>query len=571
MTYNRTPRGAEPLFLYFPLSFQGEGDKGGEVVLPASTVTLICRSATIDGTAKLMGMNLKGPDLKILMVYPRYPDTFWSFRHALKFISKKASFPPLGLLTVAAMLPAGWSKKLVDLNATGLSDKDIRRADYVFISAMVAQRSSTKEVIARCNKLGTKVVAGGPLFSPEYEEFEGVDHFVLGEAEVTLPVFIKDLEKGDARYIYKSGERPDITTTPVPLWSLINMKKYSSMNIQYSRGCPFNCEFCDIVVLNGRKPRTKSKDQMLAELETLYRKGWRGGLFIVDDNFIGNRKKLKSEILPAIASWMQARKHPFALSTEASINLADDEELIRLMVVAGFRTVFIGVESPNEESLVECDKVLNKSCDLLASVKKIQNSGLEVQGGFIVGFDSDPVTIFRSQINFIQKSGIVTAMVGLLNAPRGTRLYQRLKKERRLVNDYSGDNTDCSMNFVPKMRYETLINGYKYILNTIYAPKQYYERIRVFLKEFKPPKRRGALQLRFSHIRAFMRTVWFLGVKEKGRRYYWKLVISTLLKKPRSFPLAISLSVYGFHFRKVAEEHIGKPSAELLSAEELCG
>jgi radical SAM superfamily enzyme YgiQ (UPF0313 family) len=499
------------------------------------------------------------------MVYPRYPDTFWSFRHALKFISKKASFPPLGLLTVAAMLPGEWSKKLVDMNVTGLTDGDIKKADYVFISAMVAQRSSTKEVIARCNRLGTKVVAGGPLFTAEHEEFNGVDHFVLDEAEITLPDFIKDLEKGDARHMYKSGERPDITMTPVPLWSLINMKKYNSMNVQYSRGCPFNCEFCDIVVLNGRKPRTKSKDQMIAELEAVYMKGWRSGLFVVDDNFIGNKKKLKLEILPAIVNWMKARNHPFTLFTETSINLADDVELIRLMVNAGFRTVFIGVESPNEDSLAECDKVLNKGCDMLASVKKIQNNGLEVQGGFIVGFDSDPATIFKSQINFIQKSGIVTAMVGLLNAPRGTRLYQRLKKENRLLNSYSGDNTDCSMNFVPKMRYETLINGYRHVLNTIYAPRQYYERVRVFMKEFKPPKRRGTLNLRLCDIKAFLRTIWYLGIKEKGRRYYWKLVISTLLEKPRSFPMAIILSIYGFHFRKVAEQHIGRPSADILS------
>ncbi len=498
--------------------------------------------------------------MKILLVYPNYPDTFWSFKYALNFISKKAAFPPLGLLTVAAMLPAEWEKKLVDMNVTRLTDGDIKWADYVFISAMVVQRDSVNEVIAHCRKLKTKIVAGGPLFTTGYEEFDGVDHFVLGEAEVTMPSFLEDLEKGAARHIYTSNKRPDISQTPIPLWSLIDMKVYSSMNIQYSRGCPFNCEFCDIVALNGHKPRTKDKEQVLAELEALYHGGWRGGVFIVDDNFISNKRKLKQEILPAVIQWRQGKKYPFALSTEASINLADDAELMKLMVAAGFNTVFIGIETPNEESLAECAKSQNQNRDLVASVKKIHNHGLEVQGGFIVGFDSDPLSIFKKQISFIQKSGIVTAMVGLLNAPPGTRLYQRLKKENRLVNAFTGNNTDFSLNFIPKMNHETLINGYKHILNTIYSPRQYYERIKTLLKEYKP-QGKVAGRLEFHHIRALFRSIWFLGIREKGRRYYWKLFLSTLLKQPRKFPLSISLGVYGYHFRKVAKKYIGLPGS----------
>ena len=496
--------------------------------------------------------------MKILLVYPQYPDTFWSFKHALKFVSKKAAFPPLGLLTVAAMLPSEWEKKLVDINVASLTDKDIRWADYVFISAMVVQRDSVKEVIARCKKFNTKVVAGGPLFTTGYKEFDGVDHFVLNEAEITLPPFLEDLERGCAQHLYTSDERPDISKTPIPLWSLINMKKYATMNIQYSRGCPFNCEFCDIIILNGHKPRTKDKVQMLAELDALYNHGWRGGVFIVDDNFIGNKRKLKTEILPAIIEWMKGERYPFAFSTEASINLADDEELMQLMIKAGVNTVFVGIETPNEESLVECNKFQNQNRDLVASVKKIQNRGFEVTGGFIVGFDNDPISIFKSQISFIQKSGIVTAMVGLLNAPRGTRLYQRLKKEDRLLKDSSGDNTDCSINFIPKMNYETLINGYKHILNTIYSPKQYYERIKIFLKEYKPQRKR-APQLHLHNLWPFIKSMWLLGIKEKGRGYYWKLFVSTLLKQPRKFPLSMSLSVYGYHFRKVVEKYISLP------------
>ena len=503
--------------------------------------------------------------MKILLVYPQYPDTFWSFRYALKIVSKKASFPPLGILTVAAMLPREWEKKLVNMNVTSLADEDLKWADYVFISAMTVQRESVKEVISRSKRFNIKVVAGGPLFTTGYEEFDDVDHFVLGEAEITLAPFLADLEKGCAKPVYTSGKRPDISQTPIPLWSLINMKKYASMNIQYSRGCPFNCEFCDIIILSGHKPRTKDKDQMVAELDALYRQGWRGGVFIVDDNFIGNKKKLKAETLPAIIEWMETKKHPFALSTEASINLADDEELMQLMGKAGFNQVFVGIETPNEDSLVECNKFTNVKRDLVASVRKIQNHGMEVQGGFIVGFDSDPLSIFRSQINFIQKSGIVTAMVGLLNAPPGTRLHQRLKKEKRLLQSFSGDQMDCSLNFIPKMNHETLIKGYKNILDTIYSPSQYYERIKTFLKEYRPAKRKQAPpQLRFFHIRALIKSMWVLGVRERGRKHYWKLFVSTLLKRPRAFPLSISLTIYGYHFRKVAEKYINTPIGNIL-------
>ncbi len=499
--------------------------------------------------------------LKVLLVYPRYADTFWSFRHALRIAAKKAAFPPLGLLTVAAMVPEEWEKKLVDMNVRPLDDGDIKWADYVFISAMAVQQDSAREVIARCRKLGTKTVAGGPLFTQGFEHFEDVDYMVLDEGEVTLPPFLEDLKNGCAKRIYTSKERPDITQTPVPMWSLLDMSKYTSANIQYSRGCPYNCDFCDIVVLNGRVPRTKSKDQVIAELNSLYDRGWRDGIFIVDDNFIGNKKKLKQEILPAIIEWQKARNYPSMLLTETSINLADDDELISLMVEAGFDTVFIGIETPNEASLVECSKQQNRGRDMVASVKKIQNHGLQVQGGFILGFDSDPASIFKSQINFIQRSGIVTAMVGLLNAPPGTKLYQRLKKENRLLADttITGDNTDCSMNFIPKMDRETLITGYQNLLTTIYASSQYYRRVKEFFKEYKPRRKKRVSQLQFWHVRAFLMSLWFLGIRDCERLHYWRFLLSTLLKRPQHFPLSITLAVYGFHFRQVARKYQGAP------------
>jgi len=491
--------------------------------------------------------------MKILLVYPKYIDTFWSFKDALKFISKKATHPPLGLLTVAAMLPKEWEKKVVDMNVNPLRDKDLQWADYVFMGAMSIQKESVKEVISRCKKIGVKTVAGGPLFTTGYEDFEDVDHFVLNEAEITLPTFLRDLKNGCAQRMYTSEEFPDIQKTPIPLWELINMKKYATMSIQYSRGCPFNCEFCNITALFGHKVRTKSTAQIIRELENMYSKGWRGDVFFVDDNFIGRKRTLKKETLPAIIEWMERKKYPFFFNTEASIDLSDDEELMQLMVRAGFNSVFVGIETTNEESLAECNKVQNENRDLLASVKKIQKFGLQVQGGFIVGFDNDPPSIFEKLIEFIQESGIVTAMVGLLNAPRNTRLYQRLVKEGRLLKDVSGDNTDFSINFTPAMDYETLMEGYKRIIKRIYSPEPYFKRVREFLRNYKPLGEKK-FYFRFTYIKAFFKSILFLGILGRERFYYWKLFFWSLFRRPRIFHLAITFSIYGFHFRKVFKE-----------------
>lgn len=489
--------------------------------------------------------------MKILFVYPEYPVTYWGFQYALKFVSKKAGYPPLGLLTVAAMLPDSYEKKLIDMNVTKLKEKDILWADYVFISAMVVQRKSAREVIERCKKLGVKTVAGGPLFTEENEEFDDVDHLLLNEGELTVPHFIHDLEEGSPVHIYNTDQWADLRATPVPLWSLLNRKKYASMNIQYSRGCPFNCEFCNITSLYGHTPRTKDSGQLISELNALYISGWRGNVFFVDDNFIGNKKKLKEEILPALIKWMEGKRYPFKFYTEASINLADDDELMQMMVKCGFDCVFIGIETPNEESLVECSKIQNENRDLIKCVKKIQNFGLQVQGGFIVGFDNDKDAIFERMVNFIQESGIVTAMVGLLNAPKGTRLYKRLDGEGRLLKGFTGDNTDFTLNFVPKMDKEKLVQGYKNIVDSIYSPKKYYERVVTFLKEYNPEK--YGIHLKFMHIMAFFRSVIRLGIIGRERWYYWKLILWSLLRRPRTFPLAVTLSIYGFHFRKVFE------------------
>ncbi|HEX3048700.1 MAG TPA: DUF4070 domain-containing protein [Bacillota bacterium] len=496
--------------------------------------------------------------MNILLVYPEYPKTYWSFHYALQFVSKKACFPPLGLLTVAAMLPESWSKKLVDLNTSPLKDHELLWADYVFISAMVIQKASARKIIDRCKGLGVKVVAGGPLFTCSAEEFNDVDHLVLNEGELTLPQFLHDLEVATPKHIYTAEGWPDLDKTPVPLWDLVNIKNYSSLNLQYSRGCPFHCEFCNITSLFGHTPRTKGTPQLLKELEAIYATGWRGGVFFVDDNFIGNRQKLKTEVLPSLIQWMADRKYPFSFITEASINLADDGELMELMVKAGFDTVFIGIETPNEDSLAECNKLQNKNRNLMISVKKIQQSGLQVQGGFILGFDHDNGAIFNKLVNFIQESGIVTAMVGLLNAPKGTGLYQRLAGEGRLLKDFSGDNTDLTMNFIPRMNIDTLIRGYKRTVDTIYAPKQYYARVMTFLKEYNPLRLR-APRISATDVKALFRSIVRLGLAGQERLYFWKLFFWSLFKRPSLFPLAITLSIYGFHFRKIYESNSPDP------------
>ena len=492
---------------------------------------------------------MKGTIIKALLVYPDYPDTFWSFKYALKFISRKATEPPMGLLTVAAMLPKEWEKRLVDMKVKPLKEKDLKWADIVFIGGMSIQKKSAKEVIARCKRLGVRTVAGGPLFTTESEEFDGIDHLVLNEAEITLQPFLEDLKKGCAKPIYTSKEFPDLRNTPVPALELIDINDYATMDIQYSRGCPYNCEFCDIVQLFGRKVRTKSEEQIIAELDAIYARGWRNEVFFVDDNFIGNKKKLKSELLPAMVKWNENKRQPLIFAAQASINLADDEELMKLMIKAGFNSVFIGIETTNQESLMECNKTQNKNRDLVQSIKKIQEHGMMVKGGFIVGFDSDPPAIFDNLIEFIQKSLIVNAMVGLLNAPCGTRLYKRLSSEGRLLRNASGDNTDLSINFIPKMEYENLIIGYKKVIKGIYSPKPYYERVTKFIETYKPIYQKE-FRFRFKLIKPLFKSILFIGIVGKERVQYWKLFFWSLFKHPRLFHLAMTFGVYGFHFRK---------------------
>lgn len=488
--------------------------------------------------------------MNVLLIYPEFPDTFWSLKHALRFIRKRAIMPPLGLLTVAALLPGEWNPRLVDLNVQPLTPADLAWADLVMLSAMVVQRDSTKTVIARCKAAQLKVVAGGPLFSAEYEAFGQVDHFVLGEAELSLPPFLADLARGEARRMYQAEGFCKLRETPVPRWDLVDFRRYACMGIQFSRGCPFDCEFCNVTALFGRYPRAKTGAQVRTELEVLRRCGWQGDIFFVDDNLIGNPRELKRDLLPMLIQWQKAFG-PVTLNTQASINLADDPELMRSMVQAGFDTVFIGIETPDGSALAECAKHQNQNRDLVADVQSLHRAGLQVQGGFIVGFDSDHSTTFQQQIEFIQKSGIVTAMVGLLQAIPGTRLYERLKLAHRLKGAGTGDNVDGTSNIIPAMEPELLKEGYQSILRSIYSPRQYYRRLRTFLKDYHAPGIRT--QLTWPRLWAGAWASWRLGFVGKERFQYWRMLLWTSLHRPRYLALTIHLSICGYHYRRICQ------------------
>ena len=494
--------------------------------------------------------------MKVLLVYPEFPETYWSFRHALSFVGKRSAFPPLGLLTVSAMLPASWEKRVVDMNVRKLKPSDLDWADLVFATAMLVQKDSLREVVDRAKAKGKRIAIGGPYVTTTMDMVDA-DHIFLGEAETTLPEFIKDLEQGKTKKTYQAAERPPLSITPIPDFHLAELKRYSAMSVQYSRGCPFNCEFCDIIEIYGRVPRTKSNQQMLNELDALRRVGWRGPVFIVDDNFIGNKKSVR-KLLPELAEWQERYGHPFELFTEASVNLADDDALLSDMRRAGFYRVFLGIETPVEESLKEAQKTQNRG-NLIEAVKKIQSYGMEVMAGFIVGFDNDPDDIFERQIRFIRDSAIPLAMVGLLNALPDTQLWRRLEREGRLLKESDGNNTNCSLNFVPRMDPTRLVEGYKSIMRTIYSPAEYYRRSLDCLGWVKqtvlPTKTRTSLT--GSNIAALIRIILKLGIRDGERVEFWRFMGRVLAHHREKFEEAMSFAVTGYHFRKLTEAYCG--------------
>jgi len=492
--------------------------------------------------------------MRILLVNPEFPETYWSFRHALPFEGKRCVFPPLSLLTVSSLLPHSCERRLVDLNIERLKDSQIEWADMVFITGMLAQKQSLHEVVGRCKQRGKLIVLGGPYVTSTIEQLPHADHIFHGEAETTLPQFFKDLEHGQTKRVYKAPERPPLSLAPVPDFGLVNLKKYSCMSVQYSRGCPFSCEFCDIIEIYGRVPRTKSNQQMLAEFDALHRLGWRGPLFIVDDNFIGNKKNVRL-LLPELIKWQKKHGYPFSLLTEASVNLAEDDDLLLAMRDAGFRRVFLGIETPVEESLKEAQKSQNRG-NLLDSVRKIQSRGMEVMAGFIVGFDNDPDDIFERQIAFIRESAIPMAMVGMLNALPDTQLWRRLEREGRLLgNDATGNNTLVGLNFIPKMDAEKLVTGYQRIMRTIYKPSEYYRRALDSLQRTPQDVPEAHQYHGLNAAKAFLRIAFKLGVLDADRREFWRFFIEAAREHHDRMVELLRHAAMAYHFRKLNESY----------------
>jgi radical SAM superfamily enzyme YgiQ (UPF0313 family) len=482
--------------------------------------------------------------MNTLMVYPEFPDTFWSFKHALPFQGRRSAYPPLGLLTVASMLPSSWTKRVVDLNVRRLKDSELDWADVVFFSGMMVQGPSMREQIARCKQRGLRTVVGGPVTSAGHASIAEADHVVEGEAEELVPLLAADLERGEARAHYKSPQLPDLTRVPLPQLDLISLRSYSAMAVQYSRGCPFTCEFCDIIEIYGRRPRTKTPEQVCAELDLLYESRWRGSVFLVDDNFIGNKKNVRI-LLPRLVEWMRNHKFPFSLYTEASLNLAEDEDLLRLMQEAHFTRLFLGIETPVEESLKETTKFQNLRKDLLESVRLIQSHGMEVMAGFIVGFDHDPPDVFERQIQFIREAAIPLSMVGLLTALPNTQLWRRLKEEGRLLKESLGNNTVAELNFIPKMKMDELLAGYRRILKTIYGPSEYFNRSLASLNHLGESAR---LPIVFSDLMAVARSLWWQGLRSNYRIEYWKYLARALTRHREHLDKALRLAILGHHF-----------------------
>jgi len=491
---------------------------------------------------------------KILFVQPEHTTSYWGFQYSLRLYGKKTMHPPLGLITVAAMLPKHWDLRLIDCNIETLTDEDVLWADMVWTGGMGTQVKSMYAVLDRCRALGRKTVIGGP-HATGHKPVDRADYLVLNEAEVTLQPFLDDLEKGCPKQVYEDATKPDVTSTPVPRFDLLNVNAYGVMDIQYSRGCPFNCEFCDIIALYGRVPRTKTPAQTVAEFQALYDLGYRGALFLVDDNFIGNKKSVK-DMLELLTPWMQKHEYPFFLTTEASINLADDDGLLEAMRLSGFKRVFLGIETPSMEALKETQKFQNTKREMVESVHHMQSFGIECMGGFIVGFDSDEANIFDRQIQFITQAELPWAMVGILAAIPLTQLWDRLQREDRLLGYHSGDQFGGT-NFKTKMAPDELMDGYKKILRTIYEPRSYFDRVLAVVKrqvDVGYPNLHKKLT-GFAKIgAATIVSMVIQGVFSSYRREYWRFMYQLLTQYRKKYVVGLMNSIVGHHFIKYTDK-----------------
>ncbi len=511
--------------------------------------------------------------MRVLLLYPLFPKSFWSFDKALELVGRKVSFPPLGLITVAAILPQTWEFRLVDRNVRFETEADWAWADLVIISGMIVQKPDLLHLIREAKRRGKLVAAGGPYLTsvPEAAQEAGVDFLVLDEGEITLPLLVEALERGETSGIFRSnGEKPDVTTTPIPRYDLLEMGAYSDMSVQFSRGCPFQCEFCDIIVLYGRKPRTKTPAQLLAELQTLYDLGWRRSVFIVDDNFIGNKRNVKL-LLRELGPWMAAHGYPFRLSTEASVDLAQDQELLDLMIAANFSAVFLGIETPDTDSLALTQKFQNTRNSLMEAVQTINRTGLRVMAGFIIGFDGEKPGAGRRIIDFVEATAIPQALFSMLQALPNTALWHRLQKEGRLLegDEEANIHQTTLTNFIPTRPLEELAREYVSCFWELYEPDRYLGRVYRHFLEMKPtPHKKKFRMPELADIRALLIICWRQGVKRNTRFQFWHQLFSIIRHNPGVFEHYLINCAHIEHFieyRQIVRDEIEAQLAEYLA------
>ncbi|WP_299492181.1 B12-binding domain-containing radical SAM protein [Acaryochloris sp. IP29b_bin.137] len=502
--------------------------------------------------------------MRALLVYPLFPKSFWSFEKALALVDKKALLPPLGLITVAAILPQEWEFRLIDRNIEQLTEQDWDWAEIVILSGMIVQKTDLLDLVDEAKRRGIKVAVGGPYATALPEEVTETDYLVLDEGEITLPMFVEALERGEASGFFRAEEKPDVTTTPIPRFDLLKFSAYDNLSVQFSRGCPFQCEFCDIIVLYGRKPRTKTPSQLICELERLYDLGWRGSVFLVDDNFIGNKRNVKL-LLKELQAWITQRNYPFSFSTEASVDLAQDTELMDLMVECNFKSVFLGIETPDEASLKVTKKFQNTRDSLSEAIDAISKRGLRIMAGFIIGFDGEQPNAGNRIIEFIERTNIPIAMFSMLQALPNTALWHRLDSEQRLVNQDGNINQTTLMNFVPTRPITDIANEFVDAFWQLYEPEQYLARtFRHFMSMEVAPKptqrlRMKSLTIQRNDLRALLTLSWRQGVVRKTRWQFWHNLGRIVWKSPHLATHYLTVCAFFEHFyeyRQVVRDQI---------------
>ncbi len=509
--------------------------------------------------------------MRALLVYPQFPKTFWSYEKILELVNRKVLLPPLGLITVAAILPQTWEFKLVDRNIRAVTDDEWQWADIVIMSGMIVQKADMLDQIAIAKRYGKRVAVGGPYPTsmPQDMEAAGVDYLILDEGEITLPMFVDAIARGETSGRFTSGgEKPDVTSTPIPRYDLLEMSAYDSMSVQFSRGCPFQCEFCDIIVLYGRKPRTKTPEQLLAELNYLYELGWRGGVFMVDDNFIGNKRNVK-QLLVQLKDWQAERQYPFRFDTEASLDLAEDDEMIDLMLECNFAAVFMGIETPDTDSLQLTKKFQNMRSPLLESIDKVTHAGLRVIAGFIIGFDGEKPGAGQRIVEFAEITGIPTTTFAMLQALPNTALWYRLEREGRLRTQDGNINQTTLMNFVPTRPVEDIAREYVSAFRQLYEPTQYLNRVyRYFLKLGAPKVRPAFSWPEWVVVRALALVCWRQGVVRSTRWLFWHHLFHILIKNPGVAEQYITVCAHNEHFleyRDIVQQQIESQLAEFAA------